>query len=210
MYALTSGTVRRTIPLEEFVSRYQGIVDRAELQSVRAEITGAAGDTPGSRFASNSNRVSPGSSARRTPCRWSMRRTGGGLPGRRRPSSPSSELTAASTWTVCPPNAARSSTGNGEPLAYDGQVERVGIVPGLIPAEDEAARSAGAERPHEDGPKRPSRHGTRAPIQAGSSRSWIFHGTRASACSTSSPACQAFRSRRRQRASTRSVSRPHT
>ena len=45
MYALTSGTVRRTIPLEEFVSRYQGIVDRAELQSVRAEITGAAADT---------------------------------------------------------------------------------------------------------------------------------------------------------------------
>src|SRR4051794_14247518 len=33
MYALASGTVRRTIPLEKFVSRYQGIVDRAELQS---------------------------------------------------------------------------------------------------------------------------------------------------------------------------------
>ena len=31
MYALASGTVRRTIPLEEFASRYQGIVDRAEL-----------------------------------------------------------------------------------------------------------------------------------------------------------------------------------
>ena len=46
MYALTSGTVRRTIPLEEFASRYQGIVDRAELHSVQAEITGAAGDTP--------------------------------------------------------------------------------------------------------------------------------------------------------------------
>ena len=38
--------MRRTIPLEEFASRYQGIVDRAELHSVRAEITGAAGDTP--------------------------------------------------------------------------------------------------------------------------------------------------------------------
>src|SRR3954468_10354323 len=36
MYALTSGTVRRTIPLEEFVSRYQGIVDRAALRPVRA------------------------------------------------------------------------------------------------------------------------------------------------------------------------------
>ncbi|HET6346431.1 MAG TPA: NTF2-like N-terminal transpeptidase domain-containing protein, partial [Myxococcota bacterium] len=45
MYDLASGTVRRALPLEEFVGRYQGIADRAQLSTVRAEVTGDVGDT---------------------------------------------------------------------------------------------------------------------------------------------------------------------
>ena len=45
MYDLASGTVRRALPLEEFVGRYQGIVDRAQLSSVQAEVTGDVGET---------------------------------------------------------------------------------------------------------------------------------------------------------------------
>ena len=38
LYALTSGTVQRTISRDDFIARYQGIAERAELRSVHAEI----------------------------------------------------------------------------------------------------------------------------------------------------------------------------
>jgi penicillin-binding protein 2 len=137
MYALTSGTVRRTIPLEEFANRYQGIVDRAELQSVRAEITGAAEDTTRVPFRVTFESGIAGD--------FSEENT---LPlvhdqdGWRVAWTPSTIFTELGTDGCVDVDRLPSQRGkildrNGEPLAYDGQVERVGIVPGLIPAGDE-------------------------------------------------------------------------
>ena len=137
MYALASGTVRRTISLEEFTSRYQGIVDRAELRSVRAEITGTAGATPRVPF-----RVSFESGI---AGEFSEENT---LPlvheedGWRVAWTPSTIFTELGTDGCVDVDRLPSGRGkildrHGEPLAYDGQVQRVGIVPGLIPAEDE-------------------------------------------------------------------------
>jgi penicillin-binding protein 2 len=137
MYALASGTVRRTISLEEFTSRYQGIVDRAELRLVRAEITGSAGATPPVPF-----RVSFESGI---AGEFSEENT---LPlvheedGWRVAWTPSTIFTELGTDGCVDVDRLPSGRGkildrHGEPLAYDGQVQRVGIVPGLIPAEDE-------------------------------------------------------------------------
>ena len=136
MYALASGTVRRTIPLEEFASRYQGIVDRAELHSMQAEITGAAGDAAG-----------PISRPIRIGYRRGVQRgehaalvhEADGWRVAWTPSTIFAELGTDGCVDVdrLPSGRGRILDRHGEPLAYDGQVQRVGIVPGLIPAEDE-------------------------------------------------------------------------
>jgi penicillin-binding protein 2 len=137
MYALTSGTVRRTIPPEEFASRYQGIVDRAELRSVRAEITGAAGNTTRVPFRVTFESGIAGEFSEentlplvRDEDGWRVAWT---------PSTIFGELGTDGCVDVDRLPSARGKIldRNGEPLAYDGQVERVGIVPGLIPAEDQ-------------------------------------------------------------------------
>jgi penicillin-binding protein 2 len=138
MYALTSGTVRRTIPLEEFTSRYQGIVDRAELHSVRAEITGAAGDTSRVPFRVSFESGITGEFSEENTLPlvhdedgWRVAWT---------PSTIFAELGTDGCVDVdrLPSERGKILDRHGEPLAYDGQVQRVGIVPGLIPAEDEA------------------------------------------------------------------------
>src|SRR3954467_3667358 len=137
MYALTSGTVRRTIPLEEFVSRYQGIVDRAELQPVRAEITGTAADTSRVPFRATFESGIAGEFSEENSLPlvhevdgWRVAWT---------PSTIFAELGTDGCVDVdrLPSERGKILDRHGEPLAYDGQVERVGIVPGLIPAEDE-------------------------------------------------------------------------
>ncbi|MGH2618509.1 MAG: penicillin-binding transpeptidase domain-containing protein, partial [Thermomicrobiales bacterium] len=137
LYNLTSGTVRRAMPLDEFAARYQGIVDRAQLSSVRAEVTGEAGDT------------------RRVPIQVAFE---SGLAGSFSEENTIPLVREESGWRVAwTPSLIFRQLGNdgcvdvdllpsgrgaifdrhGEPLAYDGQVQRVGIVPGQIPAEDE-------------------------------------------------------------------------
>lgn len=137
MYALTSGTVQRTIPLEEFVSRYQGIVDRAELSSVRAEITGAAGGAPRVPFRVRFESGIAGEFSEENTLPLVHQEDGWRVAWT--PSTIFAELGTDGCVDVdrLPSERGKILDRNGEPLAYDGQVERVGIVPGLIPAEDE-------------------------------------------------------------------------
>lgn len=137
MYALTSGTVQRTIALEEFVSRYQGIVDRAELQSVRAEITGAAADTPRVPFRVRFESGIAGEFSEENTLPLVHEENGWRVAWT--PSTIFAELGNDGCVDVdrLPSERGKILDRHGEPLAYDGQVERVGIVPGLIPAEDE-------------------------------------------------------------------------
>jgi penicillin-binding protein 2 len=137
MYALTSGTVRRTIPLEEFASRYQGIVDRAELHSVRAEITGAAGDTPRVSFRVTFESGIAGEFSEENTLPLVHEEDGWRVAWT--PSTIFAELGTDGCVDVDRLSSGRGKIldRHGEPLAYDGQVQRVGIVPGLIPAEDE-------------------------------------------------------------------------
>ena len=137
MYDLTSGTVRRTMPLEEFTSRYQGIDDRAELQSVQVELTGEAGDSSRVPFRVTfvSGIAGEFSEENTLPLvheedGWRVAWT---------PSIIFSELGNDGCVDVdrLPSGRGKILDRRGEPLAYDGLVQRVGIVPGLIPAEDE-------------------------------------------------------------------------
>jgi len=137
MYALTSGTVRRTIPPEEFASRYQGIVDRAKLHSVRAEITGAAGDTTRVPFRVTFESSIAGEFSEANTL--TLVRDEDGWRVAWTPSTIFAELGTDGCVDVdfLPSGRGKILDRHGEPLAYDGQVERVGIVPGLIPAEDQ-------------------------------------------------------------------------
>src|SRR5215204_7494749 len=137
MYALTSGTVRRTIPLEEFANRYQGIIDRAELQSVRAEITGAVEDTTRVPFRVTFESGIAGKFSEENTLTLVHDQDGWRVAWT--PSTIFTELVTDGCVDVdrLPSQRGKVLDRNGEPLAYDGQVERVGIVPGLIPAEDE-------------------------------------------------------------------------
>jgi penicillin-binding protein 2 len=138
MYDLASGTVRRALPREEFTARYEGIVERAELLSVKAEVTGAVGDT------------------RRAPIRVMF---DSGVVGQFTEENAIPLVHEADGWRVAwtpslifhglgtdgcvdvdrlPAGRGKILDRNGEPLAYDGTVERVGVVPGQIPPDDEA------------------------------------------------------------------------
>jgi penicillin-binding protein 2 len=136
MYDLTTGTVRRTIPRDEFTARYLGIADRINLRSVAAELTGTIGD------------------ARRAPITVTF---DSGIVGEFREENAIPLAREADGWRVAwTPSVIFRELGNdgcidvdylpagrgkildrhGEPLAYDGQVQRVGLVPGQIPAEE--------------------------------------------------------------------------
>jgi penicillin-binding protein 2 len=137
MYALTSGTVRRTISLDEFANRYQGIVDRAELQPVRAEITGSAEDTTRVPFRVTFESGIAGEFSEENTLPLVHEQDGWRVAWT--PSTIFAELGTDGCVDVdrLPSQRGKILDRNGEPLAYDGQVERVGIVPGLIPAGDE-------------------------------------------------------------------------
>ncbi|HLL49746.1 MAG TPA: NTF2-like N-terminal transpeptidase domain-containing protein, partial [Thermomicrobiales bacterium] len=137
MYALTSGTVRRTLPLEEFTGRYQGIDDRAELHAIRAEITGEAGDMPRVPFRVTFESGIAGEFSEENALPLVQEEDGWRVAWT--PSTIFSELGNDGCVDVDRLPSARGKILDrlGEPLAYDGLVQRVGIVPGLIPAEDE-------------------------------------------------------------------------
>jgi penicillin-binding protein 2 len=137
MYDLASGTVRRAMPREEFVGRYQGIVDRAQLNAVQAEVTGDVGDT------------------RQAPIKVDFE---SGIVGNFSEENSIPLVREEAGWRVAwTPSLIFSKLGNdgcvdidllpsgrgkivdrhGEPLAYDGRVQRVGVVPGNIPAAEE-------------------------------------------------------------------------
>ena len=137
MYELASGTVRRSLPLEEFAGRYQGIADRAQLNSVQAEVTGEAGDSRRVpiRVAFESGVVGSFSEENALP----LVREDAGWRVAWTPSLIFRQLGSDGCVDVdlLPSGRGKIVDRHGEPLAYDGRVQRVGIVPGQIPAEDQ-------------------------------------------------------------------------
>jgi penicillin-binding protein 2 len=134
LYQLTSGTVQRAIPLEDFVARYQGIAERAELTGVRAELAGEIAN-------------------RRAPLTVTF---DSGIVGEFTEQNALPLVREAAGWRVAwspslifaglgsdgcvdvdqlPAGRGKILDRNGEPLAYDGTVQRVGIVPGQVPPE---------------------------------------------------------------------------
>ena len=138
MYELTSGTVRRAITRQEFVDRYQAIADRARLRSVVAEVTGTAADTRRVpvHVTFDSGIAGPFSQENSVPLAhdddgWRVAWT---------PSAIFRELGTDGCVDIdqLPAGRGKILDRHGEPLAYDGQVQRVGIVPGQIPEGEEA------------------------------------------------------------------------
>jgi penicillin-binding protein 2 len=139
LYDLTSGTVQRAITRDEFTSRYQGIIDRAELNTVDAKIVGEAGDSRRVPLSVtfDSSIVGQFSEENSLPLvhendGWRVAWT---------PSLIFSKLGSDGCVDVdrLPAGRGKILDRNGEPLAYDGTVERVGVVPGQIPPEQDAA-----------------------------------------------------------------------
>ncbi len=137
MYDLASGTVRRALPLEEFVGRYQGIVDRAQLNAVQAEVTGEAGDSRQIpiRVAFDSGIVGNFSEENSIP----LVREDAGWRVAWSPSLIFRQLgnDGCVDIDLLPSGRGKIIDRHGEPLAYDGRVQRVGVVPGNIPAADQ-------------------------------------------------------------------------
>jgi penicillin-binding protein 2 len=134
MYQLTSGTVQRAIPLDDFVARYQGIAERAELNAVHAKLDGNI-------------------SGRRAPVSVTF---DSGVVGEFTEENAIPLVRENSGWRVAwspslifaglgsdgcvdidqlPAGRGKILDRNGEPLAYDGTVQRVGVVPGQVPPE---------------------------------------------------------------------------
>jgi penicillin-binding protein 2 len=134
MYQLTSGTVQRAIPLEEFVARYEGIAERAELKAVHAEL---AGDISGRRaplaVTFDSGVVGEFTEENAIP----LVREEAGWRVAWSPSLIFAGLGSDGCVDVdqLPAGRGKILDRNGEPLAYDGTVQRVGIVPGQVPPE---------------------------------------------------------------------------
>jgi hypothetical protein len=138
MYLLTTGTVRRSLSQQDFTDRYEGITERAELSSVQAEVTGKATDdrqvpirvsfTSGVVGDFQEDNVIP---LTHDPDGWHVAWT---------PSLIFHELGADGCVDVdrIPVGRGKILDRSGEPLAYDGVVERVGVVPEQIPAADES------------------------------------------------------------------------
>jgi len=134
LYQLTSGTVQRAIPLDDFVARYQGIAERAELSAVHAELAGPI-------------------TGRRAPMAVTF---DSGVAGEFTEENAIPLVREDAGWRVAwspslifvglgsdgcvdvdqlPAGRGKILDRNGEPLAYDGTVQRVGIVPGQVPPE---------------------------------------------------------------------------
>lgn len=132
MYQLTSGTVQRVLPLDEFVARYQGIAERAELTAIRAEL---AGDITGRRapvaVTFDSGVVGEFTEENALP----LVREDLGWRVAWSPSLIFAGLGSDGCVDVdqLPAGRGKILDRNGEPLAYDGTVQRVGIVPGQVP-----------------------------------------------------------------------------
>ncbi len=134
MYQLTSGTVQRAIPLDDFVARYQGIAERAELAAVHAQL---AGDISGRRapitVTFDSGVVGEFTEENVIP----LVRENTGWRVAWSPSLIFAGLGSDGCVDVdqLPAGRGKILDRNGEPLAYDGTVQRVGIVPGQVPPE---------------------------------------------------------------------------
>ena len=134
MYQLTSGTVQRAIPLDDFVARYQGIAERAELTTVHAEL---AGDITSRRapisVTFDSGIVGEFTEQNALP----LVRENAGWRVAWSPSLIFAGLGSDGCVDVdqLPAGRGKILDRNGEPLAYDGTVQRVGIVPGQVPPE---------------------------------------------------------------------------
>ncbi|MFT4037574.1 MAG: penicillin-binding transpeptidase domain-containing protein [Thermomicrobiales bacterium] len=134
MYALTSGAIQRAIPVADFVARYEGIAERAELTSVNAALTGevSARRAPIS-VTFDSSVVGSFSEENTIP----LVRESAGWRVAWNPSLIFAGLGSDGCVDVdtLPAGRGKILDRNGEPLAYDGTVQRVGIVPGQVPAE---------------------------------------------------------------------------
>ena len=134
LYQLTSGTVQRAIPLDEFVARYQGIAGRAELTSVHAEL---AGDIAGRRAPMTVTFDSGVAGEFTEENAIPLVRENAGWRVAWSPSLIFTDLGSDGCVDVdqLPAGRGKILDRNGEPLAYDGTVQRVGIVPGQVPPE---------------------------------------------------------------------------
>jgi penicillin-binding protein 2 len=139
LYELTSGTVRRTLSREEFSARYQGIAERAELQSVDAKVTGAAASTRRVPISVTFDSAVVGRFSEentiplvREDIGWRVAWT---------PSLIFRDLGTDGCVDVdrLPAGRGKILDRRGEPLAYDGVVERIGVVPGQIPPDQAGA-----------------------------------------------------------------------
>ena len=136
MYDLTTGTVQRTISREEFTARYQGIADRINLRSVSAELRDAVGDSRRApvTVTFDSGAVGTFTEENTIP----LARDAEGWHVAWTPSVIFRELGTDGCVDVdyLPAGRGKILDRYGEPLAYDGQVQRVGLVPGQIPVEE--------------------------------------------------------------------------
>ena len=138
MYDLTSGTVRRVMAREEFTGRYEAIAERIELRAVSAEVIGPVGETRRAsvRVTFESGIVGSFTEENSIP----LVREADGWHVAWTPSVIFNQLGNDGCVDVdlFPAGRGKILDRNGEPLAYDGQVQRVGLVPGQIPSEEEA------------------------------------------------------------------------
>ncbi|MCC6312606.1 MAG: penicillin-binding protein 2 [Thermomicrobiales bacterium] len=138
LYDLLGGRAQRAIDRAAFAERYRAIAERAGLERIAARVAGAPapdGDVPFS-VAFTSSLVGDFSQQNllpmvREPDGWKVDWVPGAI---------FAELGADRCLDVDAEPTRRGSIldRRGEPLAYDGAVQRVGVVPGQIPADDEA------------------------------------------------------------------------
>ena len=137
MWDLLDMTSQEATPREAFVERYQAIAERAEIEGVRAEVTGSAnyaGDVP-MRVTFSSELV--GEFTEETAL--ALVRDGDDWRVQWNPGTIFSALEEDRCVDVdrVPVKRGAILDRNGLPLAIDGMVERLGIVPGMIEPGDE-------------------------------------------------------------------------
>lgn len=139
LYDLTSGTVQRTISRDDFIARYQGIADRAELRSVQAVIDAGAEVGRRAPITVTFDSGIAGTFAQQNVLPLAQETFGWRVAWT--PGAIFKELGADGCVDIDRLPSSRGSIldRHGEPLAYDGTVERVGVVPEQIPPEQAAA-----------------------------------------------------------------------
>lgn len=139
LYDLTSGTVQRSISRDDFVARYQGIAQRAELRAVHAEIDPGADVGRRVPITVTFDSGIAGAFEQQNVLLLAQENLGWRVAWT--PAAIFRELGADGCVDIdrLPSSRGAILDRHGEPLAYDGTVERVGVVPEQIPPEQAGA-----------------------------------------------------------------------